>query len=93
MYKPQLVFFSTHLQRLVQLFGFPLVNSPEEAEAQCCHLQQLGLVDIVASDDSDVWVFGATLVCRHLFGRDKQGAKSSPTSLYCLKDIREQLGE
>ncbi|KAL5105917.1 DNA repair protein UVH3 [Taenia crassiceps] len=79
-------------QRLVQLFGFPLINSPEEAEAQCCHLQQLGLVDIVASDDSDVWVFGATLVCRHLFGRDKHSAKSSPTSLYCLKDIREQLG-
>ncbi|VDK21765.1 unnamed protein product [Taenia asiatica] len=79
-------------QRLVQLFGFPLVNSPEEAEAQCCHLQQLGLVDVVASDDSDVWVFGATLVCRHLFGRDKQRAKSSSTSLYCLKDIREQLG-
>ncbi|VDO05214.1 unnamed protein product [Rodentolepis nana] len=51
-------------QRLVELFGFPVVTSPEEAEAQCCRLQQLGLVDIVASDDSDVWVFG--LDRRHL---------------------------
>ncbi|KAH9279405.1 DNA repair protein UVH3 [Echinococcus granulosus] len=79
-------------QRLVQLFGFPLINSPEEAEAQCCYLQQLGLVDIVASDDSDVWVFGATLVCRHLFGRNKGKSGSGSSSLYCLKDIREQLG-
>ncbi|VDM33775.1 unnamed protein product [Hydatigera taeniaeformis] len=79
-------------QTLVQLFGFPLINSPEEAEAQCCHLQQLGLVDIVASDDSDVWVFGATIVCRHLFGGDRNKGKLSPTSLYSLEDIREQLG-
>ncbi|CDS36211.1 DNA repair protein complementing XP G cells [Echinococcus multilocularis] len=79
-------------QRLVQIFGFPLINSPEEAEAQCCYLQQLGLVDIVASDDSDVWVFGASLVCRHLFGRNKGKSGSGSSSLYCLKDIREQLG-
>ncbi|VDL61376.1 unnamed protein product [Hymenolepis diminuta] len=79
-------------QRLVELFGFPMVTSPEEAEAQCCRLQQLGLVDVVASDDSDVWVFGASLVCRHLFGGDGGKAKWKPTSLYSSQDIKECLG-
>nr|CDS27689.2 DNA repair protein complementing XP G cells [Hymenolepis microstoma] len=79
-------------QRLVELFGFPVVTSPEEAEAQCCRLQQLGLVDVVASDDSDVWVFGASLVCRHLFGNDSGKSKSKPTSLYSNQDIKKCLG-
>ena len=67
------------------------MNSPEEAEAQCCDLQRRRLVDIVASDDSDVWVFGASLVCRHLFGGGSK-EKSKETSAYCLRDIQEQLG-
>ncbi|KAM7534291.1 hypothetical protein Aperf_G00000105906 [Anoplocephala perfoliata] len=79
-------------QRLVQLFGFPLIISPEEAEAQCCRLQQLELVDIVASDDSDVWVFGASFVCRHLFGNSSGKPKSKYTSFYSIKDIEERLG-
>ncbi|VDL91137.1 unnamed protein product [Schistocephalus solidus] len=61
---------------------------PEEAEAQCCRLQQLGLVDVVASDDSDVWLFGARLVIRHLFATPK----GSFTAAYSAEDIQRLLG-
>ncbi|KAF6768861.1 hypothetical protein AHF37_12537 [Paragonimus kellicotti] len=46
------------------MFGVPFMISPEEAEAQCVALQRAGLADLVASDDSDVWPFGAQAVCR-----------------------------
>ncbi|KAL7054049.1 hypothetical protein AAHC03_026604 [Spirometra sp. Aus1] len=75
-------------QRLLLLFGLPFIVSPEEAEAQCCRLQQLGLVDIVASDDSDVWLFGARLVLRHLFGTPR----GSFTASYAVEDIHRRLG-
>ncbi|VDD82491.1 unnamed protein product [Mesocestoides corti] len=79
-------------QRLVTLFGLPIVQSPEEAEAQCCSLQASGLVDVVASDDSDVWLFGATCVCRHLFGGSGKKKDHGNAYLYSLKDIYERLG-
>uniref|UniRef100_A0A0X3PI05 DNA repair protein complementing XP-G cells n=1 Tax=Schistocephalus solidus TaxID=70667 RepID=A0A0X3PI05_SCHSO len=75
-------------QRLLFLFGLPFIVSPEEAEAQCCRLQQLGLVDVVASDDSDVWLFGARLVIRHLFATPK----GSFTAAYSAEDIQRLLG-
>ncbi|BHF83370.1 nucleotide-excision repair, DNA incision, 3'-to lesion [Sparganum proliferum] len=75
-------------QRLLLLFGLPFIVSPEEAEAQCCRLQQLGLVDVVASDDSDVWLFGARLVLRHLFGTPR----GSFTASYSVEDIHRRLG-
>ncbi|VDN12737.1 unnamed protein product [Dibothriocephalus latus] len=75
-------------QRLLFLFGLPFIVSPEEAEAQCCWLQQLGLVDVVASDDSDVWLFGARLVLRHLF----TAPKDSFTAAYSAEDIHRRLG-
>ncbi|KAA0200251.1 putative xp-G/rad2 DNA repair endonuclease family [Fasciolopsis buskii] len=79
----------------------PFVISPEEAEAQCVTLQRVDLVDLVASDDSDVWPFGARHVCRHLFGtvnesRSKVGkghkSKLHSPSCYCLEDVRASLG-
>lgn len=92
--------FST-LKNLIKLFGMPFVISPEEAEAQCVTLQRVDLVDLVASDDSDVWPFGARHVCRHLFGtvnesRSKVGkghkSKLHSPSCYCLEDVRASLG-
>ncbi|OON15420.1 XPG protein [Opisthorchis viverrini] len=86
-------------QNLLQLFGMPFVVSPEEAEAQCVALQQSGLVDLVASDDSDVWPFGARLVCRHLFAGGAVDTKPKTTrkaprapSQYTLDDVQRTVG-
>ncbi|RTG87596.1 DNA excision repair protein ERCC-5 [Schistosoma bovis] len=80
-------------QDLLHLFGFPFVVSPEEAEAQCVALQRHGLVDLVASDDSDVWPFGVKLVCRHLFGTgggDNLKRITNP-SIYKLDEVKRKL--
>merc|ERR1719197_999015 len=58
-------------KQLLQLFGVPYVEAPYEAEAQCAALQMAGLADGVVSDDSDVLLFGATTVFRHMFRSEK----------------------
>ncbi|TPP61710.1 DNA repair protein complementing XP-G cell [Fasciola gigantica] len=88
-------------QDLIKMFGMPFVISPEEAEAQCVTLQRTDLVDLVASDDSDVWPFGAQHVCRHLFGtvdesrskgRTRLKSKNHTPSCYRLEDVQATLG-
>eukprot|EP00930_Biecheleria_cincta_P042267 TRINITY_DN29077_c0_g1_i1.p1 TRINITY_DN29077_c0_g1~~TRINITY_DN29077_c0_g1_i1.p1 ORF type:complete len:1290 (-),score=288.18 TRINITY_DN29077_c0_g1_i1:104-3973(-) len=58
------------IERLLDSFGIPYVHAPAEAEAQCAFLVEARLVDAVASDDSDVLVFGAREVYRRLFSED-----------------------
>ncbi|KAK4473242.1 hypothetical protein MN116_004414 [Schistosoma mekongi] len=79
-------------QDLLNLFGFPFIVSPEEAEAQCVALQRHNLVDIVASDDSDVWPFGVKIVCRHLFGTGSDPKMKNNPSIYKLDEVKRKLG-
>lgn len=44
---------------MLRLLGFPVVEAPCEAEAQCVHMIKQGLVDAVASEDYDCLTFGA----------------------------------
>ncbi|CAA9959899.1 XPG-I domain containing protein [Pyrenophora teres f. maculata] len=46
--------------------GVPHIDAPGEAEADCCKLQTLGLVDAVWSQDSDCLMFGCTVWIREL---------------------------
>ncbi|CAE7374020.1 UVH3 [Symbiodinium natans] len=59
------------VEALLEALGIPYVHAPAEAEAQCAFLAEARLVDAVASDDSDVLVFGAREVYRRLFSEDQ----------------------
>ncbi|CAK9110591.1 unnamed protein product [Durusdinium trenchii] len=60
------------VEALLEALGIPFVHAPAEAEAQCAFLAEAHLVDAVASDDSDVLVFGAREVYRRMFSEDQQ---------------------
>ncbi|CAF3381633.1 unnamed protein product [Rotaria sp. Silwood1] len=58
-------------QYLLRLFGIPYLISPTEAEAQCAYLDLSNQCDGVITDDSDVWLFGASHVYRHFFRQNQ----------------------
>ncbi|CAF1172318.1 unnamed protein product [Adineta ricciae] len=58
-------------QYLLRLFGIPYLISPTEAEAQCAYLDLSKQCDGVITDDSDVWLFGASHVYRHFFRQNQ----------------------
>lgn len=53
------------------MFGIPYIVSPTEAEAQCAYLNLSHQCDGVITDDSDVWLFGASHVYRHFFRQNQ----------------------
>jgi len=57
--------------KMIELFGIPYVESPAEAEAQCATLEELGLVDGIVTEDSDVFVFGGRNVYKNIFDDQK----------------------
>ncbi|CDR94870.1 Rad2 endonuclease, putative [Babesia bigemina] len=52
---------------LLDLFGLPFLVAPSEAEAQCAHLNKIGLCFGVISDDSDTLAFGAKRVFKRFY--------------------------
>ena len=71
---------------LLSLFGLPYVVAPMEAEAQCATLEQLGLVDGIITNDSDVFAFGGQRVYKNFFEAAKY------TEVYSAERLRKTLG-
>lgn len=71
---------------LLRLFGVPYLVCPMEAEAQCAALEQLGLVDGIITDDSDIFAFGGQKVYKNIFHHQKF------VEAFFAHDIERELG-
>ncbi|KAK4694087.1 hypothetical protein P7C70_g8801, partial [Phenoliferia sp. Uapishka_3] len=67
--------------QLLRALGIPVIkpstDEPHEAEGLCSTLYSLGHVDYVVSEDTDVTVYGAPLICRFSTARN-QSKKFKP---------------
>ncbi|GAO51334.1 hypothetical protein G7K_5436-t1 [Saitoella complicata NRRL Y-17804] len=71
-------------QELLRHFGLPYVTAPMEAEAQCAALVEMGLVDGVVTDDSDVLLFGGTRIYKNMFNQAKY------VECYLMDDLKRE---
>jgi len=72
---------------LINIFGYPIIFSPYEADCQLAYLQKQGLIDYVASDDMDLLIFGSNMILKNFTVSDKK--------YICeinLENILEELG-
>ena len=72
-------------KRLLSLFGVPYIEAPMEAEAQCAQLEQADLVDAIATEDNDAFLFGGRCVYKHLFDQKHH------VEVYSMDDIEAEL--
>lgn len=70
-------------KELVKALGLPIVQAPSEAEAQASHMVKKGDCYAVATQDSDVFMFGATRLIRNLsmLGKRKKTKALTYTSV------------
>jgi hypothetical protein len=72
---------------ILGMFGIPYLVSATESDSQCAILEELGLVDGIITDDSDVFLFGAKNVYRHAFEYEK------PVEVYSALQLENELGK
>jgi flap endonuclease-1 len=50
--------------KIINIFGFPIIYAPYEADSQLAYLQKKGIIDYVVSDDMDLLVFGSSILLK-----------------------------
>ncbi|SMY28322.1 unnamed protein product [Zymoseptoria tritici ST99CH_1A5] len=77
------------LHQMFDLLKVHYHRAPGEGEAECARLQQLGIVDVVWSDDCDAFMFGCTtLIKQHKVGQKRV---EDHIRVYKASTILEQL--
>lgn len=74
------------VMELLRLFGVPYLVCPMEAEAQCAALEQLGLVNGIITDDSDIFPFGGKKIYKNIFHNQKF------VEAFSAEDVKNELG-
>jgi flap endonuclease-1 len=75
------------VKRLLRIFRLPWLDAPADAEALACHLNAVGKVDFVLTEDSDCLVFNCIKQVRGF-----TNSSFNKLDLYVVKDIHQQLG-
>ncbi|KAH9022361.1 PIN domain-like protein [Lactarius deliciosus] len=69
------------MKEIIKAFGFEWRMAPGEADAELAHLNSIGVIDAVLSDDVDNFLFGAKMVIRstsiNLLGNSKHAMKNA----------------
>jgi flap endonuclease-1 len=52
-------------RELISIFGFPIIEAPEEADSQLAYLSKNKIVDAIATDDMDILIFGGKKVLKN----------------------------
>lgn len=45
-------------KKLINIFGYPVINAPQEADAQLAYMSKKRNIDYIISDDADILLFG-----------------------------------
>lgn len=83
---------------LLQLLGIPFIQAPSEAEAQGAVMNQRGLIQAMASQDYDSFLFGCPIVIRNLGVSQRRKIPNQPkfveisTEQIILKELLQELG-
>ncbi|KAI8634413.1 PIN domain-like protein [Xylariaceae sp. FL1651] len=81
------------LKELLDQLGVPRHDAPGEAGAECVRLQELGIVDVVWTDDTDTLMFGGSPTLVQFQKPEGDQFKNSNTVLvYSADHIKEHTG-
>jgi flap endonuclease-1 len=82
-------------KKLIQLFGYSYLNSPEEADSQCAQLLKEKIVDGIVTDDSDILLFGGNNIIKNftITTKNKMQIINLKTILKDFKFTQKQLIE
>lgn len=86
------------MKGMIEAFGYEWRMAPGEAEAELAHLNNIGVIDAILSDDVDNFLFGAQMVVRNpsvnLTGNSKHATKNADgrvdgnhSTIYTYADI------
>lgn len=86
-------YITSRQQALISLFGFPYHTAPGEAEAECAHLQRLGVVDATLSEDVDTLMFGCQMLLKNWSSEGNAvGGVPTHVTVYELSKIEKERG-